>query len=134
MLVRYKGQKNGCPVKVPVGLKSHGAMKAAKTIWLRPTAELPDAEALKLVKLDPYNFEIVEGKQAPVSVVDTAAALSQDEKPSPQSIEAVEAHLAGDISPEGLELDADPKPAPKKRGRRSKAQMLALKHAKEANA
>lgn len=69
MLVRYRGQKvGGCPVKIPVGLKSWGLMQKV---------ELP--------------------------VVN------------------------------GTELDANPvKPGPKKRGRRSKAQLLAMARAKDA--
>lgn len=113
MLVHYKGQKpNGCPVKVPVGLKSHGAMKTCKTVWLRPTAELPDADAIKLCALDPKNFEIVEANHP-------SAAAQPEIEPAPAA--------------EGLELDPDRQPPKPKRGRRSKAQIAALNRAKEAN-
>lgn len=105
MLVRYKGQKvGGCPVKIPVGLKSWGLMQKAKTILLNPVANLSDADALKLCEIDPQNFELV----------------GPDEK--------VELPVVN-----GTELDADPvKPGPKKRGRRSKAQLLAMARAKDA--
>ena len=123
MLVRYKGQKAKMPVVVPVGLKSKGAMRLAKVVWLAPIAELPDVEAIKLCSLDPNNFEIVEAADLPV---DVRAHHEPSDIPS-NAHEPVEA--------EGTELDADPVAKPKpKRGRRTKAQMAALARAKENHA
>jgi hypothetical protein len=103
MLVRYKGQKvGGCPVKIPVGLKSWALMQKAKTVIINPVADLPDADAVKLCEIDPTNFELAPDEIRPEAV--------------------------------GTELDPDPAPKPKKRGRRSNAQLLALKKAREANA
>lgn len=96
---------------VPVGLKSKGAMKSGKVIWLSPIAEFPDADAIKLCQLDPNNFELVEAGDVPSN--------------------AHELQSHGGMA-EGLELDADP-PKPK-RGRRSKAQMAAFARAKENHA
>lgn len=103
MLVRYKGQKvGGCPVKIPVGLKSWALMQKAKTVVLNPLADLPDDDAVKLCEIDPLNFELAPDEKLPEAV--------------------------------GTELDPAPQPKPKKRGRRSKAQLLAIKNAREANA
>lgn len=115
MLVRYIGQKpGGCPVKVPVGLKSHASMKLAKTVWLRPIGELPDAEAIKLCALDPNNFELVDdGEVVPEQRVEQVVS-------------------------QGTEIDPDrgisTEPEKKKRGRRTNAQIAAMARAKEANA
>lgn len=114
MLIRYKNmhvKPSGCPIRVPVGLKSAALMKRAALVWAKPFAELPDQEALKLVALDPYNFELVKEGDAPI-VGD----------PIP-------------VAKEGLELDPDKTgvpPTKPKRKRRTRAQMMALKLAKEA--
>ncbi len=57
MLVHYKGaKKGGMPVILPVGYTSKAC--ARQTIWLNPDADLPDEQAIALVKLDPFNFEL----------------------------------------------------------------------------
>lgn len=56
MIVRYKGYKAKVPVPLPIGVKSRMAVR--ETRWADPFVTLDEADALKLVKLDPHNFEI----------------------------------------------------------------------------
>ncbi len=86
MLVRFKhfeqGHKpKGMPVVLPVGMKSKSMrIRVGKTVWLNPTAEIPDEDALKLVSIDPFNFELVEAAPA---LVPPPALPPKDTEPAP---------------------------------------------------
>lgn len=57
-VVRYKGHvKKAMPVLFPIGSCSKGTIRAIR--YADPEITLEDQEALDLVELDPYNFEIV---------------------------------------------------------------------------
>lgn len=100
MLVRYKHmhiKPGGCPMVIPFALrKSASAKHMTKTVWARPFADLPEADAKAYVAADPHNFELVKENEADAA---------------PEAQEMVEA--------QGVEIHDD-KPAPKKRGRKPK--------------
>lgn len=103
MLLRYKNmhiKPQGVPVVIPFESRmNHSARLLAKVVVAAPFAEMPDRDALLYAKADPHNFEVVKEGDAPE---------------------------AAEVKAEGLELDPDPKSAPKKRGRKSKADLEAM--------
>lgn len=108
MLVRYKGQKEKCPVRLPIGVKSLGewTRHGSKTVWFQPTANLTEQDALALVRLDPQNFELVV-REAEIVEPDVHEGL----------VEPVEACQALDGTEFAEAMAGEPK---KKRGRPKK--------------
>lgn len=105
MLVRYKGQAKkpgGMPVRIPVGADSYAAQK--RTVFLNPTGDIPGDDAMKLVRLDSDNFELVEA--------DVHEGLVTE---SPATSQGTEIVMAQPAEPE---VWADP--APQKKSRRGK--------------
>lgn len=56
MVVLYVGRKGKISVPYPIGAKRRGDTN--KMLWADPELELSEADANKLVKLDPHNFRL----------------------------------------------------------------------------
>lgn len=63
LTVRYKGHKPKVPVNLPVGAKRLSQIK--ETRFAQPYIDLPEADALRLVELDPHNFELASSEVMP---------------------------------------------------------------------
>lgn len=81
MLVKYIGQKQRSTVWLPIGTKSHSEWERAGSKALsfakgEPT-QVPDSEAMKLIRLDPQNFDLVT-REAEVVEADVHEGLVED--------------------------------------------------------
>lgn len=102
--VKYLGKKERVPVDFPIGSAVIGRGKIKHTIWMEPGQPLAmrteDAQAL--VKLDSRNFDF--------------AGIEDIPQEEPQQSAEAQAEPEIETAPESTE------PAPKRRGRKSKAE------------
>ena len=88
MKVKYLGHKPKMPVRLPIGCKGRSAVK--QLLWADPYVELADADAQKLVKIDPRNFGIASvDSSAGVEIHEDMPPVKKPGRGRPKKVDAV---------------------------------------------
>ena len=106
--VKYKNHKDAMPVNFPIGARSLSEISQVR--FADPYLEMSDEDALKLVELDPYNFELWDGSKPGKPGTNTGTEI--------HAVDTQEIPMDDVFAPTSGEV-TEPKQA--KRGRKPKA-------------
>lgn len=76
--VKYTGSKKSFPVMLPAGVKSRGSIKETKMVTAGEEFEVSEADAHKLVKIDPAHFAYVDPSVVPPSEESSPVGSASD--------------------------------------------------------